>query len=198
MIGLVAGFGRCGSSLVMAMLRAGGLPVFGHPPIFESTEFNEHITSETFLRRKAGFILKWLDPTHTYLPPEFRGGPVLWLDRDPSDWAESHMKLRHMWTGSPMRHDDQETHAALTSEVVQRTASVTRKLESYGPIERLRFEYILSRPSEAAGTLARVFHAFGVLDVSKAAALVHPRPPQCAVGMEFDQAAVLNCIRRTS
>lgn len=198
MIGLVAGFGRCGSSLVMAMLRAGGLAVSGHPPVFESTEFNEHCTSETFLRKKAGFILKWLDPTHTYLPPEFRGGPVLWLDRDPSEWAESHMKLRNMWTGSPMRHDDQETYVALTSEVVQRTASVIRKLESYGPLERLRFEDILARPSEAADTLARVFHAFGALDVSRAAAMVRSRPPQCAAGMEFDQAAALDSIRRTS
>lgn len=197
MIGLVAGFGRCGSSLVMAMLRAGGLPVVGHPPIFESADFTEHGTSETFLRKHDGSILKWLDPTHVYLPPAFRGGPVLWLDRDPSEWAASHMKLRNMWTGSPLRHEDPAGHASLTSEVAERTRSVVQKIGSYGHMERLRFEDILSNPHNAAETLSRVFRAFGSLDIARASAMVRARTADCALGMEFGPDEALASIRQT-
>lgn len=101
MIGLVAGFGRCGSSLVMAMLKAGGLPEVGTPPIYEVAEFNTTYTCATFLERSGGGILKWLEPLATVLPSAMRGGPILWLDRDPSEWAESHLKLRNFWYGTP-------------------------------------------------------------------------------------------------
>lgn len=196
-IGLVAGFGRCGSSLVMAMLSAGGLPVVGHPPVFESTAFTEHCTSETFLRKHDGSILKWLDPTHTYLPHAFRGGPVLWLDRDPAAWAESHMKLRNMWTGLPLRHEDPIAHASLSAEVAERTSSVLQKIGSYGSLDRLRFEDILAKPRDAAETLRRVFRAFGYLDINRASAVVRERTAECAPGMEFGPDDVLASIRRT-
>ena len=197
MIGLVAGHGRCGSSMVMAMLQAGGLPVVGHSPVYESPDFNEHFTSETFLRKHEGSILKWLDPTHTYLPAAFRGGPILWLDRDPSTWAESHMKLHNMWTGSPLRHEDPVAHESLSAEVAERTASVAQKISAYGPLERLRFEDILTSPRDAAEPLGRVFRAFGSFDVAKAAAVVRARTSECAAGMEFSPIDVLASIRRT-
>ena len=196
MIGLVAGFGRCGSSLVMAMLKAGGLPVVGHPPVFESSQFGPHSTSETFLKRHDGSILKWLDPTHTILPSSVRGGPVLWLDRDPSDWAESHMKLRNMWYGSPLRRDDPEAHESLRQEVEHRTISAVTRIAGYGPMERLRFEDILANPTAAAEVLARLFNCFGNLDSDLAAEVVNPRDPACAPAMEFDQDSALASIRR--
>lgn len=197
MIGLVAGFGRCGSSLVMAMLRAGGLPVVGLPPVFESALFNEFHTSETFLRQHDGSILKWLDPRHTLLPSAFRGGPVLWLDRDPLAWAESHMKLRNMWSGSPLRHEDPLTHERLSCEVEERTASVVEMISAYSPLERLRFEDILASPRVAAETLNRVFRTFGSLDIAQASAVVRTRTADCAAGMEFGPDEVLDSIRRT-
>jgi hypothetical protein len=197
MIGLVAGFGRCGSSLVMAMLKAGGLPVVGSPPIYESAEFTPHFTSESFLKRKAGSILKWLDPTHTVLPASVRGGPIIWLDRDPSAWAESHMKVRNLWHNSPLRKDDPATHASLVKEVSDRTRDVLPRIDGYGPLRRLRFEDVLARPMNAAEALAEHFRDFGNLDTDAAARVVRPRSPACEPEMEFDQDSALACLHRT-
>lgn len=107
------------------------------------------------------------------------------------------MKLRNMWTGSPLRHEDPATHASLSAEVAERTASVIRKIEGYGPLDRLRFEDILANPRGAAETLHRVFRSFGSLDVAKASAPVCERPAECAAEMEFNAEEALASIRRT-
>ena len=102
-----------------------------------------------------------------------------------------------MWTGSPLRHEDPIAHASLAAEVAERTCAVVQKIGGYGPLERLRFEDILSDPHDAAETLSRVFRAFGSLDIAKASALVRARTAECAAGMEFGPDEGLASIRRT-
>ena len=53
MIGFVAGFGRCGTSLTMAMLQAGGLPVSGSETVFENAGANagEHVLAGVLFKQ---------------------------------------------------------------------------------------------------------------------------------------------------
>lgn len=187
MIGLVAGFGRCGSSMVMRMLQAGGLPIVGKAPLFETIEFSSQGTVPSFLQRNDGRILKWINPIDTYLPHEFRGCPILWLDRDPAQWAESWMKLERLWQETPLRADDPEAHAALVAKVQHRTKDAVRIAEERGHVRRLSFEEILADPVGAAEILADHFRPFGSLNVREASCVVSRRSPDCAPGMEFDQ-----------
>jgi hypothetical protein len=107
------------------------------------------------------------------------------------------MMLRNMWTGSPLRHEDPAPRASFSAEVAKRTASVIRKIEGYGPFDRLRFEDILANPRDAAETLHRVFGSFGCLDFAKASALVRERPAEYALEIKFNADEALASIRRT-
>lgn len=190
MIGLVAGLARCGSSLTMAILQAGGLRVVGLPPVYEVAQFQPQLTDESFLRRCDGRILKWLDPAKTYLPKSLEVGPVLWLDRDPVQQAASFTKLCTLW-GEEGRSSEDE----LAERLSKSTASTVARLSECSSFTRLSFESILADPIGAASLLAQHFRPLGVLDCRAAAQVVKPRTPACQPDMEFDPAAVLMSFR---
>lgn len=192
MIGLVAGLARCGSSLTMAMLQAGGLPVVGCPPVFEVAQFQPQFTDETFLRRCDGRILKWLDPLNTYLPRTLEVGPVLWLDRDHVQQAASFKKLCALW-GQDL--SIQRGGGELPEQLANATSSAVARLSAYGNFTRLSFETILADPLGSASLLARHFRPLGVLDVRAAASVVKQRLPACQPEMEFSAAAALQSFR---
>jgi len=95
---LVCGHGRCGSSLMMQMLQAGGFPVFGDYPAFEPDEVGFSRNTETLLPLIEGRAAKILDPQLTQWPalPNVR---VIWLDRDRNNQALSQVKFMR-WVGA--------------------------------------------------------------------------------------------------
>ncbi|MCB6178601.1 hypothetical protein LHP98_10720, partial [Rhodobacter sp. Har01] len=68
MIGFVAGFGRCGTSLACAMLAAGGLPVAGVAPVFEDHRFSPRRTDPAWRLAQTGRVVKWVCPLTTWCP----------------------------------------------------------------------------------------------------------------------------------
>ena len=92
---LVAGLGRCGSSLVMQMLAAAGVPTIGTFPAFED-DLNMRLPAldaqREFVERCAGKAVKLLDP-QLHAPPiglEYR---TIFLTRHPVEQAKSMLKL---------------------------------------------------------------------------------------------------------
>jgi hypothetical protein len=187
MIGFVAGFGRCGTSLTMAMLAAGGLPVVGRGAIFEDPHFTPGRTNERWLLAQSGRIVKWVCPLSTYCP-EAAQGRILWLDRDPEEQARSQVKLA-LACGERWADPDAKA-SAIAAQIRDHTDRALSYASDQGPVARLSFEDLLSDPLESAKRIAAFFRPFGVLDVARASAVVRPRGAACADGMEVDIATV--------
>jgi hypothetical protein len=90
----VAGLGRCGSSLVMQMLAAAGVPCLGQFPAFEPEEVNEAHRDPIALLGMASRAMKILDPHRDgdSWPNPFIA-KVIWLDREFRQQAKSQVKF---------------------------------------------------------------------------------------------------------
>ena len=55
-LGFVAGFGRCGTSLVLAMLYHGGLRVIGNSSAFEDRRFTTEGVDHRWLLSQSGIL----------------------------------------------------------------------------------------------------------------------------------------------
>ncbi|HEY7823196.1 MAG TPA: hypothetical protein VIG24_10195, partial [Acidimicrobiia bacterium] len=99
----VAGFFRCGSSMLMRALDHGGIPIlpdhtegaYEHPDLLRRELTRIHEIA-------AGHAFKFLDP----LPFTERYGPLptadfrfVWLDRDATQQAKSAVKMLHTLVG---------------------------------------------------------------------------------------------------
>jgi hypothetical protein len=189
--GFVAGFGRCGTSLVMGMLAAGGLQTVGQAPIFEHPKLIERRADMRFLRRQGGKVIKWVDPISTNIV-HHAIGPVLWLDRHVTEQAKSQIKLANAFGGN------WPTNAAMIAEVanqlVGKRNSALSLAAMVGPVTFLTFETLLSDPRGSAKLLREVFRPLGALDILKASALVQARSPQCAEHKEFNRIEAMACL----
>lgn len=164
---IVAGLGRCGSSLVMQMLDAGGLPVLGSYPDYEPAivkEVNERPAA--WLEATAGRAVKALDP-HRWRPPP-GDHRVIWLTRDVKQQARSGLKLLG---GRTDREARRRMTAGLTVDYRHgfRAAAVLTPF----PVLELSFETLIRNPRRAAGTLSFML---GGLDVERMVKQVRPRP----------------------
>ena len=89
---IVAGMGRCGSSLTMQMLHRAGVPCVGTFPAFETDHSSFSKFDGSFVVDLKEHAIKLLDPMRLSLPP-LENHIVIWLDRDPKDQADSMAKL---------------------------------------------------------------------------------------------------------
>lgn len=98
---VVAGLARCGTSLTMQMLHAGGIPCIGAYPDFEVDEVNHRAVDPAFLAQHPGHAFKVLNPQETPLPT-LPAAVLIWLDRDPEQQARSQAKFAHLTMGVPV------------------------------------------------------------------------------------------------
>lgn len=181
-ITLVCGFGRCGSSLVMQMLEAGGMPVTGEYPAFEAEDIvRPGSIDATRLPGIKGHALKLLDPQRYTIPRHF-STHAIWCRRDVEEQAKSHAKFLREVVGLPMNREHRNRIARGFKEDAKfaicalREAGVTHILD-------LRFEDIICRPRVVAEQVSRFC---GELDIDKMAAVVRPRDPECAPDMSLE------------
>jgi hypothetical protein len=193
-IGLVAGFGRCGTSLVMGMLAAGGLPIVGADPIFEDMRFQPGLSDLRFLRHQGGKIIKWVDATSTIVPGEV-SGPVLWLDREPTEQAKSQIKMANAF--GEAWQVDREMIAEVADQLTSRRGRAWALAAEVGPVSMLSFEALLFDPFGSASILQQVFRPFGLLDIQTAAAIVRSRAPQCSPMMEVTTREAVSSLFRS-
>lgn len=163
---IVAGFGRCGSSLVMQMLHATDFPVTGEYPSFECEEYQ---TGELAPPAGASKILNLDCET----PP---GGPYrwIWLDRNPAQQAKSQAKLLRELGG--IRMSRKSVRAMACNYAPSRRASFDVMHRLGGPVLVLSFEQIVQDPATAAKQIAEFVGCSGA---GKMAAVVRRRGPEC-------------------
>jgi hypothetical protein len=173
---IVAGLGRCGSSMLMQMLHSGGVPCLGPWPSFEDSRTRDKVTPE-FIASCAGQAVKVLDPQRVGLPGDVR---VIWLDRDHRQQAKSHAKFCAAMMGL---HYDREARRKLAASLVRDTHTAMALIGSR-PLIRLRFEDVLHTPTGTAALLGRFI---GVpFDFEKAGRAVRKRSPLCAPGLDME------------
>jgi len=167
-INLVAGFGRCGSSLVMQMIHSVGGPTAGSYPMFETGNRNICVPD--------GFSVKILEPLVIGIPKgEYR---TVWMDRDATEQAKSEVKfLRSMG-------------ASIDDHYVDLIAGLHRKerfdarerLSKYGEIMTISFERLLTQREE----VQRLAAFLNLDDVDTMLAQIIPRPTECQADLNIE------------
>lgn len=195
-ITIVAGFGRCGSSLVMQMLAAGGMPTpYATFPSYEIDFSN----TQVLMSALQGGAIKVLDP-HVNRPPLCQVYRWIWIDRDPVEQAKSMAKF---WRAAfvdapsslpPMPEFIGDQIAKLAEAFKRdrpRANGVMLKYTQCTGILKLKFEDILADPAWAAYSLSKF--CGGNLDEEKMVAAVRPRGPECLPYMlELEQLEEVN------
>lgn len=177
----VCGFGRCGSTMAMTMLVAGGCPPgnAAEPPY-------EGLPAGLVGRDLSGTCVKLL---HGSRMGEVPAGPTpawrfVWLDRNPVEQARSMVKFLRVMapvTGITPRPGS-EISIARTFE--QDRPQILGALRRVGPVLVLDYERVLIRPRRAARMLRR--EIWPGLDVDAAAAVVHERGAACRPDLAFE------------
>ncbi len=181
---VVAGFGRCGSTLAMQMLAAGGLRTVGDG---RSTETGAVQTREGWLRmldwEVPPFAVKALDP---FWPPAGPSYAFIWLDRDPSEQAKSHAKFLHAVTGRRLSGAERRMYRAMLRRDRPRVVSGLRDY-SGSRLLVTRFESLIERPLDESVSIAwwlgegarRAGHTGIELDSAAMAQVVRRRSTRC-------------------
>jgi hypothetical protein len=184
---LICGQGRCGTSLCMSMLQAGGVPVAGHYPSYEDDALLRSSLRATDIRnRYAGRAVKWLSPVVAvdWARP---WAHVIYLCRDETQQAKSALKLlgvpanrravRSMAAG--IRADDRKAKNALVHA---------------GPMIVLHFEEMISKPDVVAAQLAKFVQPFmpnGFFDQQAACQIVRTRGTDCSPDLSIEVSQVM-------
>lgn len=112
---IVAGMGRCGTSLTMQMLHCAGVPCIGTFPAFESEHSSFKAFDPEFLASLSGKAMKIIDPKRMTIP-KLQNHVVIWLDRDPRQQAASIAKMISPVSGAVDRNGRRRLARSLTSD----------------------------------------------------------------------------------
>ena len=177
---IVTGFGRCGTTMVMTMLDAGGFPVAGHRPAYEvAAAMGPGRLDHDWMDRQAGRAVKVIDPTicplHRY---PFRAPPVvICLQRDLTQQARSQIAFA---TG---RHDaPRHVVKGWASDLRRDTPIMRARLTAFaGHQYRETFEDALRNPYRLAALLEHIAqsHFNRPFDAAAATRVVLDRPATC-------------------
>jgi len=184
---IAAGLGRCGSSMTMQMLAAGGMACIGTAPDYEVREIAFGRVPLPYLVARQEHAFKLVTPNVIKLPP--LNAVVLWLDRDEKEQARSQAKFLAMTLGKPMPNREQLRHWA---RGLRQSRALARGRLSRFPMLTLRFEQTVRHPRQAAAEIAEFLLGAGyVVDAARMAAVVIDRDPGCAGGLEIETAAAM-------
>jgi hypothetical protein len=185
---IVAGLGRCGSTMTMHMLAAAGVPCLGQPPGYEAAE-TRHDVEPSWLLNQGGSAVKILDPQRVLnfgknwvqIDEDVK---VIWLERRHAEQAKSIAKMLRMVEGlDPRNRHIKRIHKGLDDD--RRRARYLLQGWCW-PTITLRFEETLARPLVASQAIARFLAPDFELDTNAMAAAVRPRSPLCAKDLSME------------
>jgi len=183
---IVAGLGRCGSSLMMQMLQAGGIECVGEFPSFEIQELNHAPQDSDWWHAKAGKAVKLLDPHFSPVPHDVNC-IAIWMKRDFFHQAKSQMKFSLMLSGYQPQYDRQ--HLKAMERSLKRETPIAIANLGGCPILPVLFEDVITNPPVMAVKVSKFLGKFWLagnfspLAAARAAIL---RPLECAPGLEIE------------
>lgn len=176
---VVAGLGRCGSSLTMQMLASGGIPCVGRAPAFEDDRVKHTVAPED-IESWRGKAVKVLDPHRVGLPGDVK---VIWCTRDAVQQARSHVKFTESLTTIRYSRD---ARRRLAGSLVRDTR-ICLQLIAPRPILILGFHQLILEPAATARRIAEFLDDMP-FDQQLAAAVVRPRSDACAPDLSLELA----------
>jgi len=183
-ITVVSGLARCGSSMVMRMLRAGGMELYcDHETSFETDKMLGLPDDHEWLGQCVGKAVKLLDP-QVFTPPVSRAYRVIWLSRDAVEQAKSQVKfLTMLGVVSTELSKDPET-ARRISESLRLDEVIALAIwgDRRARMLMLSFEGLLADPMYTAGLIAD-FVSLSRESVLGMARIVVSRGPECYPGL---------------
>lgn len=183
---IVAGLGRCGTSLVMQMYAAAGVDCVGEYPSFEDERII-HDPRSLFadLARADRRALKLLDPHRLRERPIHRleDTVAVWLDRDHIEQAKSQVKLVSILSDLTFKPSAVSVLASSLRKETKAAFRALQRLTTRAPL-RLTFESVIGEPVDAATILDGLVG--GGLDVEAMARVVRPRSAACAPGLQIE------------
>jgi len=179
----VTGLGRSGTSLMMRMLDAGGIPVYAEEKVtyeFAHCERPERIIGECF------GAVKLMDPVRWRPPKTERGHTIkylfIWMQRDYKQQAQSYAKTqRQLHALTPSR----EHVRAYMKMFKKETAQAMHLLMHQYPGSRLltvSFEALLKNPLEESRRIMGYLQPDFQPRATQMAKVVIKRDPKCLEG----------------
>lgn len=180
---IVAGLGRCGSSLTMQMLYAAGIPCLGTYPDFED-ERTLRLLDADFVEKYSGAAMKSLIPYRFPLPEGPRYA-IIWLDRDATEQAKSQVKMLNALGGTGL---NRRARCAMASAIKKDRAAALQALpKRNGRVLMTTFERIIEYPEDAANDIAEFLHPEFDIDAGRMASVVIPRSTKCMGDMGIEE-----------
>lgn len=181
---IVAGLGRCGSSMTMQMLYAAGIICVGQRPAFEDDHCLQRIEAK-WLSQQSGRAVKILDPQRVGIP---RGVDcaIIWLDRDAKEQAKSQIKFVEALDGIRIPTGAwRSMRANLRADRAKAMTIIARH-----PVLKLSFEGMLGAPRLHAEQIAEFLAPwFDLVDrIDFMATAVRRRSSACAPGLAMEMA----------
>lgn len=193
---VVTGFGRCGTSMVMKMLHAGGVEPYAEPGNIGSSYETEDLyrlpEDHGWLAGCRGKAVKVLEPHRCRPPRKIHPYRFVLILRNPLQQAKSQAKLLRTLCSLAV---DRRDVAALACGIRRDEKVVKAMLAQYPDSQTLvlDFEFILDWPHQAAQRLEEFLGR--PLDCAAMAAIVRPRAAECAPDMAFELSLAEEAIR---
>lgn len=178
----VTGLGRCGTTMVMQMLQAAGIPCAGSPPAFEDIPVSPSGVDHAWLNQQVGRAVKWIDPTVTRV--RHSNGGAIFLTRDPVEQAKSQLKM----LGA---RSDRSTRRGMAKSIQRDTRharAIVRNLFGDHFVLNLHYDKMLRDPAFAAARMAYFCDTLGFPfgPSGDAATVVHKRDAMCRPDMNAE------------
>lgn len=184
---VVAGLGRCGTSLMMQMLHAGGVPCVGNWPDFETNASMFGRFDPKAFSALRGKAIKLITPADLPIGPMPRH-IVIWLDRDPQEQARSQLKMLD-GIGAPVANNRKSMRAFVAGLRHDRPLNMAAVGVGRLPNLRLSFERLITRPAHTVAALEAFLLSYGydTVDGRAMQQQIRPRSAACYPGMmEFE------------
>lgn len=191
-ITVVTGMPRCGSSMMMEMLSAGGIPPYtDNRSSYELEEIQELVGgthTPLWWPKVRGRAIKILEPGLCVPPTGYRYDFLL-LCRHPREQARSQSKFM-VYCGHPKPSTLHELR--VLASLAHALPSVRHLLGRYEGSQtlELRYEEILEDPRAACRTIAS-WTRHGPLDTEAMAEIVHDRDGACRPDMAVEESKVV-------
>lgn len=175
----VTGSTRCGTTLLMRMLNAGGIPAYAENLVsFETPRIFDLPADSSWLSECEGHAVKLLEPLYLLPLPRLEWRFIL-MRRNPREQARSQIKFMNM-LGTPVPDSALEP---LIASLRADLPKMRKTLGRYGPVLDVSFEEVLERPLETAYRVEKFVGKRNALDTNAMAAQVIARSADCYPGL---------------